>query len=150
VERFRAEAEAVARLQHPNIVQIYEVGEHDGQPYLSLEFVEGGTLAQRLARAPQNARTAAAVMETLARAMPPAHQRGIIRRALKPGNVLLAGPAELPLADCTPKITDFGLAKRLDKELGQTVTGQVMGTPSYMAPEQAQGKARAIGPAADV
>jgi serine/threonine protein kinase/tetratricopeptide (TPR) repeat protein len=150
VARFRAEAEAVARLQHPNIVQIYEVGEYEGQPYLSLEFVAGGTLARRLAKAPQNARTAAAVLETLARAMHVAHQSDIIHRDLKPANVLLAGEPELPLADCTPKITDFGLAKRLDKELGHSVTGQVMGTPSYMAPEQAQGKVRAIGPAADV
>jgi serine/threonine protein kinase/tetratricopeptide (TPR) repeat protein len=149
VARLRAEAEAVARLQHPNIVQIYEVGEHDGQPYLSLEFVGGGTLARRLAKAPQNARTAAAVLETLARAMHAAHQSGIIHRDLKPANVLLAGEPEVPLADCTPKITDFGLAKRLDRELGHTVTGQVMGTPSYMAPEQAQGK-KDITPSADV
>jgi serine/threonine protein kinase/tetratricopeptide (TPR) repeat protein len=148
--RFRAEAEAVAHLQHPNIVQIYEVGELAGQPYLALEFVEGGTLAQRVGKAPQNARTAATVVQTLARAMHAAHARGIVHRDLKPGNVLLAGAPELPLAECMPKITDFGLAKRLDQELGQTVTGQVMGTPSYMAPEQAQGKARAVGPSADV
>jgi serine/threonine-protein kinase len=141
--RFRAEAEAVAHLQHPNIVQVYAVGEQDGWPYFSLELVEGGSLAERIAGTPQPARQAAQLVETLARAMQAAHQRGVIHRDLKPANVLLT-------ADGTPKITDFGLAKRLEQNAGHTRTGAVVGTPSYMAPEQAAGKARDVGPAADI
>jgi WD40 repeat protein len=147
--RFRAEAEAVARLQHPNIVQIYEVGEWRAAPnspplpFFALEFVDGGSLASRMAGTPLPAREAAQLTETLARAMDVAHQRGIVHRDLKPANVLLT-------AGGVPKITDFGLAKRLDDDSGQTRTGAVMGTPSYMAPEQALGKVRAIGPAADI
>ncbi|HEV3259344.1 MAG TPA: protein kinase [Gemmataceae bacterium] len=147
--RFRTEAQAVARLQHPNIVQVYEVGEQDGLPFFSLEFVEGGSLAARLDGTPWPARKAAALVETLARAVHAAHAKGIVHRDLKPGNVLLT-------ADGQPKVTDFGLAKRLDRA-GQTQTGAIMGTPSYMAPEQAggfsrdpQGSAGGIGPAADV
>ncbi len=139
--RFRTEAEAIARLQHPNIVQIYEVGEHDGLPFFSLEFCGGGSLDRSLAGKPLPPRDAALLVVTLARAMQAAHEKGVIHRDLKPANVLLA-------EDGTPKITDFGLAKRLDAA-GQTVTGSVMGTPSYMAPEQAEGK-KAVGPAADV
>ena len=142
-DRFRAEAETVARLQHPNIVQIYEVGATDGQPYLALEFVDGGSLAQQLNGAPLPARQAAELVMTLARAVHAAHQRGIIHRDLKPANVLLG-------RDGTPKIADFGLAKRLDNALSQTQTGAILGTPSYMAPEQAEGKNRAVGPATDV
>jgi tetratricopeptide (TPR) repeat protein len=141
--RFRTEAEAVARLQHPNIVQIYEVGEHAERPYFSLEFVDGGTLAAKLHGTPQPAAEAAQLTETLARAMHFAHQRGIVHRDLKPANVLLT-------ADATPKISDFGLAKKLDDASGQTHTGQVMGTPRYMAPEQAAGHVRDIGPLSDV
>jgi tetratricopeptide (TPR) repeat protein len=141
--RFRAEAEAVAALQHPNIVQIYEVGEQDGLPYFSLEFVEGGSLAHRANGTPQPAAQAAELVETLARAIQAAHEHGIIHRDLKPLNVLLT-------ADGTPKLTDFGLAKRLDNPDGQSVTGDIMGTPSYMAPEQALGRVREIGPATDI
>ena len=148
--RFRTEAEAVARLQHPSIVQIYEIGYHDGRPFFSLEFLEGGSLAVRLAGKPQPAHQAAALVDTLARAMQYAHERGIIHRDLKPGNVLLA-------ADGTPKIGDFGLAKRRpdegeapDVEAPSTQTGVVMGTASYMAPEQAAGQNTAIGPRTDV
>jgi serine/threonine protein kinase len=160
--RFRSEAEAAARLQHPNIVQIHEVGDQGGTPYFSLEYVEGGTLAEQLDGTPQPARTAAQLLETLARAMHYAHQRGIVHRDLKPANVLLARSdaihgARLGRPDeaghyehYVPKITDFGLAKRLDKEVGHTQTGAIMGTPSYMAAEQAEGKIRAIGPATDV
>ncbi|HWG43464.1 MAG TPA: protein kinase, partial [Gemmataceae bacterium] len=145
--RFHAEAEAVARLQHPNIVQIFDVGEHaetDGptHPFMALEYVEGGTLARKAGASPLAARDAAGIVEVLARAMHYAHQRGIVHRDLKPANVLLA-------ADGTPKITDFGLAKHLETPSGQTQTGQVMGTPEYMAPEQAAGQVRAIGPATD-
>jgi WD40 repeat protein len=149
-ERFRVEAEAVARLQHPNIVQIYEIGEQDGRPYCALEYLDGGTLASRIKEAPLPAAEAARVLELLARAMHAAHQKGIVHRDLKPGNVLLAGNPALPPAQCVPKIVDFGLAKLLDEDAGQTRTGAVMGTPSYMAPEQAAGKTREVGPAADI
>jgi tetratricopeptide (TPR) repeat protein len=141
--RFRTEAEAVARLQHPNVVQIHEVGEHDGLPFFSLEFVDGGSLANRLDGTPRPPRQAAQVVETLARAVHAAHQRGIVHRDLKPANVLLTG-------DGVPKITDFGLAKMLDATAGATDTGAVMGTPSYMAPEQTGRYAHPIGPATDV
>jgi serine/threonine-protein kinase len=146
--RFQVEAEALASLQHPNVVQIYEVGEHGRHPYLSLELVEGGSLAQKLDRTPQAPREAARLVETLARAVHAAHGRGIVHRDLKPANVLLG-------ADGTPKITDFGLAKHLDHDADrtaaafQTQTGAVLGTPTYMAPEQAAGEARLVGPAAD-
>jgi tRNA A-37 threonylcarbamoyl transferase component Bud32 len=141
--RFRSEAEAVARLQHPNIVQIYEIGEHDGLPYFSLEFVDGGSLHQKLAGAPQQPEVVAPLLETLARAMHAAHQRGIVHRDLKPANVLLT-------LDSVLKVTDFGLAKRLDEDSGRTQSGVIMGTPSYMAPEQAAGRTKEIGPLADV
>jgi serine/threonine protein kinase len=146
--RLRREAEAVSRLQHPNIVQIYDVGEQDGEPYLALEYVEGGSLAQKLTARPLLPRQAAALVETLARAMHHAHEHGIIHRDLKPGNVLLADGRRD--AGPTPKITDFGLAKRLDEESGHTHTGAILGTPSYMAPEQAGGDGTAVGPLADV
>jgi serine/threonine-protein kinase len=141
--RFRSEAEAVARLQHPNIVQIYEVNEQDGLPYFSMEFVDGISLAEQANDMPQPARWAAEMVEKLARAMHAAHQRGIVHRDLKPGNVLLT-------ADGQPRITDFGLAKQLDTGVHQTRTGDVMGTPCYMAPEQAEGRPKDIGPHTDV
>jgi WD40 repeat protein len=141
--RFRAEATAVARLQHPNIVQIHDVGEHDGRPYLTLELVDGGSLAARLDGTPLPALEAARLGEALARATAAAHRAGIVHRDLKPANVLLT-------SDGTPKITDFGLAKQLDSPSSATQSGAVVGTPSYMAPEQAAGKNRAVGPAADV
>jgi serine/threonine protein kinase len=140
--RFAAEAEAVARLQHPNIVQIFEIGEHRGLPYFSLEYCGGRSLEPRLNGTPWEAKEAARLVETLARAMAYAHQRGIVHRDLKPANVLLGG-------DGAPKITDFGLAKRLDVSM-HTQSGAVMGTPSYMAPEQAQGRVRDIGPGTDI
>ncbi|WP_165227218.1 protein kinase domain-containing protein [Aquisphaera insulae] len=141
--RFWAEAEAVARLQHPNIVQVHEVGEHEGLPYAALEFVEGGTFAQRLKRGPVSPREAAEVIATLAGAMHLAHTRNIIHRDLKPANILLD-------ANGSPKVTDFGLARQLDSDIGQTQTGTTLGTPSYMSPEQAAGESKHVGPAADV
>jgi serine/threonine protein kinase len=143
LERFRREAEAVAKLQHPNIVQIYEVGDCDGRPYLSLEFIGGGSLAQKLNGLPMPAAKAAGLVATLARAIHLAHERGIVHRDLKPANVLLT-------EDGTPKITDFGLAKRLDRDSGRTRSGAIMGTPAYMAPEQASGRSKDVGPATDV
>ena len=152
VARFRAEAEAVARLIHPNIVQIYEIGEHDGCPYFSLEFVAGGSLAAKLGGVPQPARASASLVETLARAVHYAHQQGIVHRDLKPDNVLLQPPGEGQPAETfgTPKIADFGLAKQLDSDTGQTQSGAILGTPSYMAPEQASGRTHEVRPAADV
>jgi len=142
--RFRVEAEAVARLQHPNIVQIHEVGQHAGCPFLVLELVEGRSLAQWIAATPQPAQRAAEVVETLARAIHSAHRQGVVHRDLTPANILLT-------LDETPKITDFGLAK-LVKGGGdlRTQTGELLGTPSYMAPEQAASQHHAIGAATDV
>ena len=142
-ERFFREAQAAAGLRHPNIVQVYDVGDHEGRPYFTLEFVEGGSLAQKLGGMPQPVRQAAKLVGILARAVEVAHQGGIIHRDLKPANVLLT-------ADGTPKITDFGLARRLEGGAVLTLSGAAVGTPSYMAPEQAQGKTRAIGPALDI
>jgi WD40 repeat protein/serine/threonine protein kinase len=153
-QRFQVEAEAVARLQHPNIVQIHAVGEHDGRLYCALEFVEGCSLAQRLDAGSLHSPQAAALVETLARAVELAHQRHIVHRDLKPANVLLAGKSEQGTgnkaegSDLFPKIVDFGLARRLDVEGHPTQAGVVMGTPSYMAPEQARGEA--VGPACDI
>jgi serine/threonine-protein kinase len=143
LERFRAEARTEARLQHPNIVGVYDIGEHDGVPYFSLELVEGGSLSDKARRQPQPPREAAQLVETLARTVHYAHERGIIHRDLKPANVLL-------MADGTPKIADFGLAKCLNDEGGSTRTGSLLGTPSYMAPEQALGRHRSVGRATDV
>jgi serine/threonine-protein kinase len=147
--RFQREAEASAQLQHPNIVQIYEVGEHDGAPFFSMEYAEGGNLARKLRRDKLPLREAARLAEVLARAVHHAHEHGILHRDLKPSNVLLA-------ADGTPKISDFGLAKRFalspdsTAEAGPTRTGDVLGTPEYMSPEQAAGRAHELTPAADV
>jgi serine/threonine protein kinase/tetratricopeptide (TPR) repeat protein len=185
--RFRSEVQAVARVQHPHIVQIYEVGECQGLPYCALEYVPGSSLDQRIKGQPQNPTDAAQIVALLADAMQTAHEAGIVHRDLKPANILLAlnrapqaraeslsmragdeaacsddnGAAQTfedgsaraggaRLNDYMPKITDFGLAKRLDME-GQTKTGDLLGTPSYMAPEQASGgRMGAVGPAADV
>ena len=140
--RFRTEAEAVARLQHPHIVQIHEVGEHDGRPFLALEYVEGGSLQQLSANKPQPEQRAARLVETLARALHYTHQHDILHRDLKPNNILLT-------ADGTPKITDFGLAKLLDQEGGPTRHEAVIGTPNYMPPEQA-GQPGKVGAPADI
>jgi WD40 repeat protein/serine/threonine protein kinase len=141
--RFRTEAEALARLQHPHVVQIFDVGEHAGRPFLALEYLEGGSLADRLAEAALEPRAAARLVEALAHGVQAIHDKGVIHRDLKPGNVLLA-------ADGTPKVADFGLAKRLDVDQGLSRMGDALGTPSYMAPEQAAGRTSEVGPAADV
>jgi tetratricopeptide (TPR) repeat protein len=159
--RFRAEAEAVARLQHPNIVQVYEVGEQDGRTYFSMELVEGGNLADLIAGSPQPAAESARLVEVLARAIQHAHSRGVVHRDLKPANVLLSAASEpsSPAEDqergiagrrLSPKITDFGLAKRIGASAAQTQPGVVVGTPSYMAPEQTGRTGEVVGPAADV
>jgi eukaryotic-like serine/threonine-protein kinase len=166
-DRFRIEAEAVARLQHPGVVQVYEVGEHNGMPFYALEFCEGGSLDHHLGGTSQSPEQAAALVEVLARAVEAAHARGIIHRDLKPANILLSVVgSSLSVAKgleksrdngqrtmdngFIPKITDFGLAKLLDDGTGHTQSGAVLGTPAYMAPEQARGKSKNVGPAADI
>src|SRR5262249_30299867 len=160
---FRNETELVARLQHPNIVQIHEVGEHEGQSYFSMEFANGGTLAQKLAAGPLPYRVSAELVAILARTIQFAHERGIVHRDLKPSNILLSKlPQSVPGAEerrlrtdpagegCllttlyAPRISDFGLAKCLEPAGEeavdyQTETGAILGTPAYMAPEQAAG-----------
>ena len=149
VARARTEAEAMARLQHPGIVQIHEVVEHAGRVYLALELVEGGSLRDRLDGKPHPPRDVAGLVEALARAAHYAHGHKILHRDLKPANVLLPDPAGPAAGFGPPKITDFGVAKRLTGSQGETCDGDVLGTPAYMAPEQAAG-ARGIGPPADV
>ena len=141
--RFRDEAEAAARLKHPNIVTVHEVGNNDGQAYFCMEFVEGPSLSQYVAKhGPLPPRDAARIVAAVARAVHHAHTEGILHRDLKPANVLLANAV-------LPKVTDFGLAKRIDRAESLTKTGAVIGTPSYMAPEQATGR-KELTPAADV
>jgi len=142
-QRMRREAEAVARLQHPNAVQIYDIGEHDGCLYLSLEYVAGGSLDRRLSDRPLPPANAARLVEQLAGAVQAAHDAGIVHRDLKPANVLLD-------PDGTPKVTDFGLAKQRDEAHRLTATGTAAGTPSYMAPEQVLAEPEQIGPATDI
>jgi WD40 repeat protein len=141
--RFRTEAEAVARLYHPNIVQVYAFGEVRGQPFFSMELVEGGTLARLVRNGPLPVRQAAELIATLARAIDYAHTRGVVHRDLKPANVLLA-------EDGTPRVTDFGLAKLLIGSSEQTATGELLGTPAYMAPEQAGARETPVTPAVDI
>jgi WD40 repeat protein len=141
--RFLLEARAVARLHHPHIVQIHDIGEWDEVPYFCLEFVEGGSLDKKLAGTPQPPRAAAGLVETLARAMQHAHQCQVVHRDLKPANVLLT-------AEGSPKITDFGLAKQLDSDQAQTQANVILGTAGYMAPEQAAGKSSESDPRVDV
>ena len=170
VERFRTEAEAVARLQHHHIVQIHEIGEADGYPYFSLEFVDGDSLSKVLAGSPQPPRDAASMIMILAEAMQYAHGQGIVHRDLKPANILLSREAEPATGSSAslssslsmrsgsvssstlgiPKIADFGLAKHLDDNSGMTKSGTILGTPSYMAPEQSFGEIHKIGPLVDV
>ncbi|HZU35223.1 MAG TPA: serine/threonine-protein kinase [Gemmataceae bacterium] len=166
LNRFRKEAEAIARLEHPHIVRLYDFGDLNGLPYFSMELVDGGNLAHKLGGTPQPAKPAAQLVETLARAIHYAHEQGIIHRDLKPANILLRVQSskvqsskspgrtlnfELSnLELINPKIADFGLVKRLDVSSVPTQTGAIMGTTSYMAPEQARGETTSIGPATDV
>ena len=163
IERFQAEAEAAANLDHPNIVPIYDVGQHDGQHYFSMGYVEGQSLAQRIADGPLACRDAAELLVPVADAVHYAHEQGIIHRDLKPANVLLKDDQRSSVEDrgrnpgsqpstinSQPLVTDFGLAKRLEATDGLTASGDIIGTPSYMPPEQATGQAAEIGPAGDV
>ncbi len=143
LDRFRLEARAVALVQHPGIVQVYDVGEHKGLPYFSLEFVAGGPLDSKLKGEPQDFKFTATTMEKICRAMGYAHSKKIIHRDLKPANILLTKEGE-------PKVTDFGLAKEMDSDEGHTRTGSIMGTPSYMPPEQAEGQAKTLNHLADI
>ena len=143
VKRFRSEAQAVARLQHPNVVAIHEVGEQDGQFFFSMDYIEGKNLAEVVRRTPLPAERAARYVKTIAEATHYAHERGILHRDLKPANVLID-------ASDQPRITDFGLAKHIETDSDLTVSGAVVGTPSYMPPEQAAGRRKEIGPASDV
>jgi tRNA A-37 threonylcarbamoyl transferase component Bud32 len=142
-QRFRAEAEAAANLQHPNIVAIHEVGEHEGQQYFSMDFIAGKNLAELVRGNPLSPQRAASYVKTIAEAIHFAHQRGILHRDLKPQNVLID-------ADDRPRITDFGLAKRVETDSGLTRTGDVIGSPSYMPPEQASSRPDEVGPRSDV
>lgn len=163
VARFRSEAELVARLQHPNIVQVYETGSHSGMPFFSMELVDGGTLATAIASSAMKPQLAAKLVEVLSRAMHYAHSQGIVHRDLKPANVLLARSDRAEALDFSnassgasgpiryePKIVDFGLAKLLGDTSSRTVSGTALGTPSYMAPEQLSSEFGEIGPASDV
>ena len=159
LKRFRTEAEAAASLDHPNIVAIYEVGEHEGQHYFSMQFVEGHSLAQLIRDAKlkveegtkqpspsstlQSPTAVATLMATVARAVHYAHQRGILHRDLKPGNILIDAQGQ-------PHVTDFGLAKRVDLDSSLTLSGAAIGTPNYMPPEQAAGQTRHLTTAADI
>jgi eukaryotic-like serine/threonine-protein kinase len=164
--RFRIEAEAAARMTHPHIVRIYEMGEDQGRPYLAMELIEGGSLEQHLNGQPVEPRQAAELLRALALAIDHAHQRHIVHRDLKPANILLSAQSSLHSAQKTgiplstehsalsilfPKITDFGLAKRLDRDsTAVTRDGTVLGTAAYMAPEQAAGRVHEIRPAVDI
>jgi serine/threonine protein kinase len=164
--RLRAEAEVVAGVQHPHIVQVYEVGEYQGRPFIAFEYIDGGCLADHTGGLPQTAATAAEIVETLACTIQAAHEKGIVHRDLKPANILLSArapltgdslaghdtpPAELPLGPRL-KIGDFGVAKDLNRDAAgsRTSTGTVLGTPQYMAPEQSAGSGNRLGPAVDV
>ena len=148
--RFRREAEAVANLDHPNIVPIFEVGRHDGHSYFSMKLVEGISLRKRLQEFAFDQRAAARLMATVARAVHHAHQRGVLHRDLKPSNILLNGGPDTPIGQLEPHVTDFGLAKRVEGDSELTLSGAILGTPSYIAPEQASGKRGVVTVATDV
>jgi serine/threonine protein kinase len=151
--RFRAEAVAAAHVSHPHVIQVFTSGEYQGRPFFVMEFVENGSLAECLRSQPQRPADAARLLLLVTRAVHAAHQAGIVHRDLKPSNVLLAPPAAEPALNTAygfPKVADFGIAKDLDDQRNLTVTGLPLGTPSYIAPEQASGQTRQVGPATDV
>lgn len=155
ISRFMTEAEAVAAIDHPNIVKIFHVGSYADRPFFSLEFVGGGSLDSRINKTPQDPLQSARLVVQVARGMAHAHRRNIVHRDLKPANILVAvpegaDPATVPLGELTAKVGDFGLVKRIDDDSGRTRDGAIMGTPSYMAPEQAKGLNNEVGPAADI
>ena len=141
--RFLREAEAVARLSHPNVVQVHDMGEFEGRPYFTMELVEGETLSRKLNGSPWPVDRAVNLMKILAQAVQAAHEAGIVHRDLKPGNILIS-------KEGTPKVSDFGLARRVDDDINVTLSGARVGTPCYMAPEQALGHSSRVGPATDV
>ncbi len=143
VQRFRAEAEAAAKLQHANIVQVYEVGQYEGQPFFSMQYVEGQSLSQLLKQVSLSPKRAARYVEQISRAVAHAHEHGVLHRDLKPSNVLIDARDQ-------PRVMDFGLAKQLESDAQITVSGQLLGTPPYMSPEQAGARRSEIGPASDV
>ncbi len=143
IARFRAEAEAVAKLNHPGIVPVYEVGEWEGRPFFSMKYIAGQTLSQKLAAGPLPAREAARLLLEVCRAIQHAHEEGVLHRDLKPSNILLD-------LDGQPHLTDFGLAKQIEATASLTRTGAILGTPSYMAPEQAAGARGQVGPSTDI
>jgi eukaryotic-like serine/threonine-protein kinase len=143
LRRFLEEPKTAAGLSHTNIAHIYEVGEHEGTPFFSMEYVDGGTLADSLRKELPSPRNAAELLISIARALHHAHENGVVHRDMKPANVLLA-------VEGVPKVADFGIVKRLNDDSQLTRTGAVIGTPTYMAPEQAQGNSRHVGPPADV
>jgi len=143
IERFRREAQSIGALRHPGIVAVHEIGEHQGQHFISMEYVDGPTLAHLLREGPFTAERAAEITRDVAKAVQYAHERGVLHRDLKPSNVLLDGAG-------VPRITDFGLAKKLDGSTDLTLTGQMVGTPNYLSPEQASGRHAQVGPASDV
>jgi serine/threonine-protein kinase len=140
--RFRAEATTVAQIQHPNVIQVYDVGEYDGIPYLACEYAGGGDLTKWMGGEPLPLATAVRLVYNLARAVGAAHHKGVVHRDLKPANILLS-------SDNVPKVADFGLAKQFGEQ-GPTTTGSILGTPQYMSPEQAAGLNRRVGPPTDV
>ncbi len=141
--RFHAEAEVIARLRHPGVVQIYHVGEAEGLPFLELEYLPGGSLDKQLNGTPMPPANAARLVETIAMAISQAHREGVVHRDLKPANILLDAAGN-------PKVADFGLAKILDSDVGLTKSRAIVGSPSYMAPEQAEGSSKQVGAATDV
>ncbi len=149
-QRFRQEAEAAANLDHPNIVPIFEVGRHDGHSYFSMKLIEGRSLAQGLAEFAADQKALARLISIVARAVHHAHQRGVLHRDLKPSNILLSGGPDIPIGQLEPHVTDFGLAKRIEGDPELTQSGAIVGTPSYMAPEQASGKKGGVTVATDV
>lgn len=155
VARFNGEAQSVAAVDHPNIIKVYQVGNFAGKPFLSMEFVPGGSLDSRIGESPQDPMQSARLVAQIARGLAHVHRKGIVHRDLKPANILLAGPegedlSIVPLGLLTAKVGDFGLVKRIDDDSSRTRDGAIMGTPSYMAPEQAKGLNQEVGPAADI